>query len=93
MISIDSLVNRPGLLAEIGSGGGGLALMGMHLLAAIAFSVVGIVVLGTSFAIIRRMLPFSVTKEIAEDQNVALAIIIAAVILGLSLIIAAAILG
>jgi putative membrane protein len=94
VIAFDTFGNCPGLLAEVGGGtGGGLTLLGTHLLAAIAFSVVGIAVLVTCFMIIKRMLPFSVTKEIEEDQNVALAIIIASVILGLSIIIAAAILG
>ena len=37
--------------------------------------------------------PFSVRKEIEEDQNIALAIVIASVILGSALIIAAAIHG
>ena len=92
MFSIEALVNGSGLLAEVGSGGG-LSLLGSHLLAAVAFSVVGIVVLGGCFWLIKRMMPFSVTKEIEEDQNVALAIIVGAVILGMSIIIAAAILG
>ena len=35
--------------------------------------------------------PFSVRKEIEDDQNVALAIVIASVILGSALIIAAAV--
>lgn len=88
-MSLETL-NHAGLLAQAG---GGIALLGSHLLAAIAFSVVGIVVLGGCFWLIKRLMPFSVTKEIEEDQNVALAIIIASVILGLSIIIAAAILG
>jgi uncharacterized membrane protein YjfL (UPF0719 family) len=37
--------------------------------------------------------PFSVKKEIEEDQNSALAIIIGALIIGISIIIAAAING
>ncbi len=91
---IEVLAGGSSLLAaaEVGDGMG-LALLGRHLLAAIAFSAVGIAVLGLCFWGIKRLLPFSVTKEIEEDHNVALAIIIAAVILGMSLIIAAAILG
>jgi putative membrane protein len=37
-------------------------------------------------------MPFSLRKEIEEDQNTALAIIIGSVIIGMSIIIAAAIL-
>ena len=92
MFSIETLVNGSSLLAEVGSGGG-MPVLGMHLLAAVAFSIVGVAILGACFWGIKRIMPFSVTKEIEEDQNVALAIIIASVILGLSIIIAAAILG
>lgn len=55
------------------------------------YSAVGIFMFAVSFAIIRAITPFSIRKEIEEDQNVALAILIGSVILGLSIIIAAAI--
>jgi uncharacterized membrane protein YjfL (UPF0719 family) len=50
-------------------------------------------VFALAFVVIAKASPFSVRKEIEEDQNVALAIVIAAVILGSALIIAAAING
>jgi putative membrane protein len=40
----------------------------------------------------KTLMPFSLRKEIEEDQNTALAIIIGSVIIGMSIIIAAAIL-
>ncbi len=43
-----------------------------------------------AYAIIEKLSPFSVRKEISEDHNVALGIIIGSVILGLSIIIASA---
>lgn len=64
-----------------------------HLTAVVVFSLVGVLVLALCFFLISRFVPFSVAKEIEEDQNVALAIIVASVILGMSLIIAASILG
>jgi uncharacterized membrane protein YjfL (UPF0719 family) len=51
------------------------------------------VLFGVCFLIIGAVTPFSIRKEIEEDQNTALAILIGSVILGLSLIIAAAIHG
>ena len=57
----------------------------------IVYSIVGTVVLGLSFYVIEKLLPFSMRKEIAEDQNVSLGIILGAFVIGLSLIIAAAI--
>ena len=59
----------------------------------VLYSILGAVVLLGSFWIIEKILPFSLTKEIAEDQNVGLGIILGAFILGLALIISAAIRG
>jgi putative membrane protein len=64
-----------------------------QIIASVVFSLIGLVLFGASFVLIKAALPFSLRKEIEEDQNVALGIIIGAVIIGLSLIIAAAIKG
>jgi len=63
------------------------------LVTTVVFVVLGLIVFGLAFLVIAKATPFSVRKEIEEDHNVALAIVIAAVILGSSLIIAAAIHG
>jgi len=55
------------------------------------FVILGLIVFALAFLVIAKASPFSVRKEIEEDQNVALAIVIAAVILGSALIIAAAV--
>ena len=57
----------------------------------IVYSIVGTMVLGLSFYVIEKVLPFSMRKEIAEDHNVSLGIILGAFVIGLSIIIAAAI--
>ena len=57
----------------------------------IVYSIVGVIVLGLSFWVIEKVLPFSMRKEIAEDQNVSLGIILGSFVIGLSIIIAAAI--
>jgi len=59
----------------------------------IFYSVLGTVILLASFWAIEKVLPFSLRKEIAEDQNVGLGIILGAFILGISLIISSAIRG
>ena len=61
------------------------------LVSALAFSALGIVLFALAFLIIVKVTPFSLRKEIEEDQNTALAIIIASVILGIALIVSAAI--
>jgi putative membrane protein len=57
------------------------------------FTVFGLLIFGLAYIIILKATPFSVRKEIEEDQNVALAVVIGAIIIGISLIIAAAIQG
>lgn len=59
----------------------------------VVFVTIGLLVFALAFIIIAKATPFSVRKEIEEDHNVALAIVIASVILGSAMIIAAAIHG
>ncbi len=68
-------------------------LLGEHLLAAIIFSLVGIAFFFISLLIMDKLTPFSIIKEIGEEHNVAIAIIFGAIVLGISIIIAASILG
>jgi putative membrane protein len=63
------------------------------LVTTLVFVLLGLVIFALAFLVIAKTTPFSVRKEIEEDQNVALAIVIASVILGSALIIAAAIHG
>lgn len=63
------------------------------LVSALAFSALGILLFAVAFFIIVKVTPFSLRKEIEEDQNTALAIIIASVILGIALIVSSAIHG
>ena len=63
------------------------------LVTTIVFVVLGLIIFALAFLIIGVAAPFSVRKEIEDDQNIALAIVIASVILGSALIIAAAIHG
>jgi uncharacterized membrane protein YjfL (UPF0719 family) len=68
----------------------------MHLKAiadSVLYSVLGMIILLGTFWIIQKILPFSMEKEIAEDQNVSLGVILAAFVIGLSMIISAAIRG
>jgi uncharacterized membrane protein YjfL (UPF0719 family) len=62
-------------------------------LVTLAYTVFGLVMFGVAFWIIVKLTPFSIRKEVEEDQNVALAILIGAVMLGLAIIIAATIHG
>ena len=63
------------------------------LIEVVVFSLVGIVVFAIAFFVIARMSPFSLRKELEEDQNTALGVLLGSMIIGLSLIISAAIHG
>jgi len=67
--------------------------IGDALVSSAVFAGIGLVVFALAFFLMVKVTPFSVRKEIEEDQNTALAIIMAGVIIGISLIIAAAIGG
>lgn len=60
------------------------------ILSTIAYSVIGLVIYMVAFWLICKISPFSVRKEIEIDQNTSLGIIIGAVMIGLSIIIASA---
>lgn len=57
----------------------------------VVYTVLGLAVFAAAFFIFEKITPFSIRKEIEEDQNIALAIMFGAVIIGLALIISAAI--
>lgn len=59
----------------------------------IIFVAIGLIVFLIAFLIVVLVAPFSVKKEIEEDQNTSLAIIIGAIIIGIAMIVSAAIQG
>jgi putative membrane protein len=63
------------------------------LVSTLAFSVIGLLLFALAFWIMGKATPFSIRKEIEEDQNTALAILIASVIIGIALIVSAAVHG
>ena len=69
------------------------ALFVRHLLAALAFAAVGLVFFAIAFYVMVKAMPFSVRKEIEDDQNVALAIVMASVIIGIAIVVGMAVKG
>jgi len=59
----------------------------------VIFVAIGLIVFAIAFVIVVFVSPFSVKKEIEDDQNVSLAIIIGAIIIGVAMIISSAIQG
>jgi uncharacterized membrane protein YjfL (UPF0719 family) len=59
----------------------------------ILFALVGVLVFWLSLVLIDKITPYDLWREIVEKQNKALALVVAAMSLGISIIVAAAIHG
>ena len=57
------------------------------------FALLGIVAFAIAFFVVVKVTPFSLRKEIEEDHNVALAVVLGSVILGIAIIVAATVHG
>jgi len=86
MVSLASLIGPLGLVVKMDE------LMPV-LITTIIFVAIGLVVFLLAFLLVVMLAPFSVKKEIEEDHNTSLAIIIGAIIIGIAMIIASAIHG
>jgi putative membrane protein len=64
-----------------------------HFVAAAIFSAFGIIVLFLSIFLMEKLTPQSITKEIIDEHNTAVATIVSAIVIGISIIIAASIMG
>lgn len=70
-----------------------IQLLGAHVIAAVVFSLIGIVVFFLILLLMEKLTHFSLVKEIGEEQNQAVAMVVSAIVLGISIIIAASIFG
>jgi len=59
----------------------------------ILYALIGVVIFWLSFVIIDKITPYDLWQEIVEKQNAALGLVVAAMCLGVSIIVAAAIHG
>ncbi len=60
-------------------------------LGSILYAIIGVVVFWISFVIVDKITPYDLWREIVEKQNRALGMVVAAMCLGISIIVAAAI--
>ena len=63
----------------------------INLLNALVYAVLGIVIFAASFAILDKLTPYALWKEIVEEKNTALAILVGLASLGIGIIIASAV--
>lgn len=59
----------------------------------VVYALLGVVVFWLSFIVIDKLTPYNLWQELVEKQNMALGLVVAAMSLGISLIVAAAIHG
>ena len=59
--------------------------------AALVFALIGIAVFVGAFVVIDKMTPYDLWKEIVEEKNLALAVLVGAMSIGICIIIAAAV--
>ncbi len=64
---------------------------GGHMVASVVYSLIGVAIFAIAFLLMERIAPFSLRKELAEDDNVAVGVLLGSVVIGLSIIIASAI--
>jgi len=62
-----------------------------QVIAAVIFTLIGVFFFGITFFIITKMVPFSIRKEIEEDQNTALGVLMGATLIALAIVLSAAI--
>jgi uncharacterized membrane protein YjfL (UPF0719 family) len=62
-----------------------------HVLASVVYSFIGVAIFALAFLLIEKIAPFSLRKELAEDDNVAVGVVMGSIVIGLSIIIASAI--
>lgn len=62
-------------------------------LGSILFALIGVIIFWVCFVSIDKITPYDLWREIIEKQNLALSVVVAAMCLGISIIVAAAIHG
>ncbi|HZU28100.1 MAG TPA: DUF350 domain-containing protein [Bryobacteraceae bacterium] len=63
----------------------------MYIVNAVIYAAVGILIFVAAFVILDKITPYHLWKEIVEDKNLALAILLGAMSIGMCIIIAAAV--
>jgi putative membrane protein len=64
---------------------------GAPMIAALVYAAIGLIVFAVAFLIVDKLTPYHLWREIIDEKNVALAVVVGAVAIGISIIVAAAI--
>jgi putative membrane protein len=61
------------------------------MIAALVYATIGLVIFGLAFVAVDRLTPYHLWKEIIDEKNAALAIVVGSVAIGISIIVSSAI--
>lgn len=61
------------------------------ILGSVVYSAIGVIIFVIAYKLMALLLPFNVAKELSEDHNTAVGVLLGSVMIGLAIIIAAAI--
>ena len=64
-----------------------------NVVSSLLYSAIGIVIFAVAYKVAEMLLPFNLAKELSEDDNTAVGVLMGSIMLGLAIIIAAAIHG
>ncbi len=62
-----------------------------HMVASVVYALIGVAIFMVAFILMEKVAPFSLRKELAEDDNLAVGVVLGSIVIGLSIIIASAI--
>ena len=62
-----------------------------EIISSIVYGLIGIILAVIGYKVFDLVTPFSLNKELAEDQNISIGIVVGAIIIGISIIISTAI--
>ena len=68
-----------------------MGIQATNVLNAIVYAAIGIVIFASAFLVIDKVTPYNLWKEIVQEHNTALALLLGAMSLGICIIIAAAV--
>jgi uncharacterized membrane protein YjfL (UPF0719 family) len=63
----------------------------VQMVAALIYAVIGLGIFGAAFVLVDRLTPYSLWKELIDEHNTALAIVVGSVAIGISIIVSSAI--
>ena len=61
------------------------------MVAALVYATMGLLIFGVAFVLVDRLTPYHLWKEIVDEHNTALAIVVGSLAIGISIIVSAAI--